>query len=572
MSSTAKVVVPGASDTGKTISYDFGTDQWNLVDFATQAELDAHAGAADPHPGYLTPTEGNAAYWQLSTDLATQVELDAHLNDTVDAHDASAISFVAVGSIVATDVQAAIAEVAVEYIAADTAHAGDVNPHPIYLTQAEGDGFYWPLTTDLATQAELNAHEADSTGIHGVANMAALITKIVTDAIALGSAVEIGNGAQALQIWATANGPIIESKDSQKITIGDGASAVHVDVTNGRVGIGPTADVSAPAAALHVSRDTSGQGTLFRNTNAAGTTGPILKAEAKTVGSRALQTGLDTDTVAQFNIDIDGGLAWGAGGASTRDTNLFRNAADVLRTNDSLIIDGSLTIGADTIQELIRDTMGIALVAGTSISLSVNDGGDTITVATTGLVIGTNVQAFDAELQAIAGLTSAADKLPYFTGSGTATLTDLTTVGRALIDDTSVAAQRVTLAVDKRTTFSNADYTAVATDKFVAQIGTLTLPRTVTLPAANAVNAGFELTISDESGSVTGVNVIIISRAGADTLNGGTTVSIPTAYGSYSVVSDGTSKWTAVAKGTRIFYGTTAPANPSIGDIWLDTT
>lgn len=74
----------------------------------------------------------------------------------------------------------------------------------------------------------------------------------------------------------------------------------------------------------------------------------------------------------------------------------------------------------------------------------------------------------------------------------------------------------------------------------------ITAARIVTLMAANAVPAGFVVLVTDASGNASGVNTITLTRVGADTINGGTTAVLNTAFGSKELVSDGVSKWTVI--------------------------
>jgi hypothetical protein len=103
--------------------------------------------------------------------------------------------------------------------------------------------------------------------------------------------------------------------------------------------------------------------------------------------------------------------------------------------------------------------------------------------------------------------------------------------------------------IEHRVTFSNANYTVNATDRYVAQTGSLSAVRTVTLPAANAVAAGYEITIADESGSANNSNYITISRAGSDTIGNPEALSTTTSarlaqgYSTIKLRSDGTSRW-----------------------------
>jgi hypothetical protein len=84
--------------------------------------------------------------------------------------------------------------------------------------------------------------------------------------------------------------------------------------------------------------------------------------------------------------------------------------------------------------------------------LAIADGGTGASTAANartnlGLAIGTNVQAYNAALQSISGLTTAADRTIYTTAADTYAVTTLTSFGRSIMDDADATAGRTTLGL-----------------------------------------------------------------------------------------------------------------------------
>lgn len=158
------------------------------------------------------------------------------------------------------------------------------------------------------------------------------------------------------------------------------------------------------------------------------------------------------------------------------------------------------TLLAQSTQGAMRET-GLGMSANGSSLVSAADYSAMRTLL--GLVIGTDVQAHDAELAAIAGLTSAADKGIQFTGSGAAATFDLTAFAKTLLDDANAAAALTTLGAQPAlATGSNANgywiSITIGATTFYYQWGRITAAAngtsTITFPQAFTTSASISVT------------------------------------------------------------------------------
>lgn len=182
---------------------DVGADAAGAGASAAAEAVAAHTAASDPHPQYLTPAEGNAAYdvsgaatsavaahvaasdphpqytTQSEGDARYERGLTAGTNITINRTNPAAPVISASGGggggavdsvngqigVVVLDAADVGADAAGTAAAAVAAHVAAANPHPEYLTQAEGDAAYAPTAhVGAGGAAHANAVAAGAAG------------------------------------------------------------------------------------------------------------------------------------------------------------------------------------------------------------------------------------------------------------------------------------------------------------------------------------------------------------------------------------------------------------------------
>ena len=175
------------------------------------------------------------------------------------------------------------------------------------------------------------------------------------------------------------------------------------------------------------------------------------------------------------------------------------------------------------------------------------------------------MQAHDATLDALAGLTTAANKLPYFTNADVAAVTDLSAFGRSLIDDADAATARATLglaSVPREVLTANRTY-YVRTDGSDSNNGLanssggafLTIQKAIDVVAATLDLGIYSVTISVANGTYTGQIALksLTTAGGIVTITGNisTPANVVITSASHTVVLPGPISGTYKFEGVR---------------------
>lgn len=145
------------------------------------------------------------------------------------------------------------------------------------------------------------------------------------------------------------------------------ASATSSGSPSGAAGGALSGSYPNPSLAVPVALSASQNGALLTATNTlSGPTQAPIAVISATAGDRAIGAEVSGDTSYRIRVGSDGKLQWGPGNA-TQDANLYRSAAGVLKTDQSLTVAGTLTSGSFPVPVIVASTgaSGYTLVNGT---------------------------------------------------------------------------------------------------------------------------------------------------------------------------------------------------------------
>lgn len=320
-----------------------------------------------------------------------------------------------------------------------------------------------PLDTELTALAGLTS-AADKvpyftgSGTAAVADFTSFGRSLVDDVNASAArttlGVAIGTDVQAYDAELAALAGVTSAADKVPYFTGSGTAAV-ADLTSFGRSLIDDVDASTARTTLGIAIGTNVQAYDAQLADIAGLTptdnnfivgdGTNFVAESGSTARTSLGLG-SIATQDASNVTVTGGSITGITDLAIADGGTGASSAGNARINLGLVIGTDV----QAYDAQLADVAGLTptdngVIIGNGTNFVVESGATLKT--SLGLTIGTDVQAYDAELAAIAGLTSAADKMPYFTGSGTAAVADFTSFGRSLVDDVDASTARTTLGL-----------------------------------------------------------------------------------------------------------------------------